>query len=189
MHPKVCLTALSTGIPYRLGCSITPVRPAKTTQRTGKVVRSKGPNLVGTRPSETKPAPDRGAVHGRCQIAREAKGITKTEVARKLGVSKATVGDWENGDTRSPTAENLLNMRDKLGYNIDFIVRGTGMPLMPNFEQQAKEAALMSIFRDLKPEHRESVLTIAQNLRRAQGGGPNPNDPFLRDAPKDGDDN
>jgi transcriptional regulator with XRE-family HTH domain len=123
-------------------------------------------------------------VGDRVRACREAKRLKKADVARALKVSQAAVGDWESGKTNSPTGENLLNMRDALGYNIEYIVRGKGMPLLPNFEEMARETALISIFRDLAPGPKQSLLDIAQQLRRAHGGGPTDNDPFLRDAPR-----
>lgn len=78
-------------------------------------------------------------------------------------------------------------MRDRLGYSPDYVIRGKGMPLIPNFEEAAKEMTLVAIFRELRPEIRDEAIRSVQALRRAQGGGPSPQDPFQRDAPRDDD--
>lgn len=155
-------------------------KPAKTTRAKtaptpASVVQPSGPVVALT-------------VGDRVRLCREAKGITKAQVARALKVSAPTAGDWENGNTKQPTGANLLNMRDALGYNMDFIVRGKGMPLLPNFEEMARENTLIAIFRDLQDGPKKSLLEIAQQLRRAHGGGPTDHDPFPKAPPVNPDD-
>lgn len=139
-----------------------------------------------TRRGATKRAepPDGMTVNGRLRIAREALDISQAEAARRLGIAPQSLGDLENGDSAQPAADTLLNMRDRLGYNIDYIIRGKGMPLLSHFEDMAREAALIAIFRELKPELRDEAVRAVQGLRRAQGGS-SATDPYPRDPPSD----
>jgi transcriptional regulator with XRE-family HTH domain len=171
---------MSTGIPYSIGDSVAGMptvkrKPAKTAREIALSASSATAPATGPLIALT--------VGDRVRLCREAKGLKKAQVARALRVSAAAAGDWENGNTKQPTGANLLNMRDALGYNIDFIVRGKGMPLLPNFEDMARESALISIFRDLQDGPKKSLLEIAQQLRRAHGGGPTNHDPFPKAPP------
>lgn len=56
-----------------------------------------------------------GTMAGRIREAREAAGLTQAEVARRVGVSKQAVGQWESGDTRSIRGDNLLALARVLG--------------------------------------------------------------------------
>jgi transcriptional regulator with XRE-family HTH domain len=49
--------------------------------------------------------------------ARELQGLTKTEVASRLGVSPAAVAQWESGG-KSPTSENLALLAREMGFSI-----------------------------------------------------------------------
>lgn len=49
--------------------------------------------------------------------ARLLKGLTKKEVAVRLGVSPAAVAQWESG-VKSPTSENLAGLAKELGFPI-----------------------------------------------------------------------
>jgi transcriptional regulator with XRE-family HTH domain len=174
---------MSTGMPYCVADNLSGMPRTKPISAATSQSAAKGTPLTPQSASQVV-KPDIKSIAGRLQACRQAKGITKAELARRLKVSAATVGDWENGDTKAPTGENLLNMRDAVGYDIDYIVRGKGMPMLPNFEEMARESMLISIFRDLGPGPKQNLLDIAQSLRRAHGGGPSPDDPFLWDAPR-----
>lgn len=160
-----------------------PPPKAKTT--TSAETNERRANLVTPRPAlEVSSPPDPKTIHGRLRICREAKGVTKAAVAKAAGVKASSVGDWENGDTRSPKPETLWNLRDRLGYDLEYVVRGKGMPLLPNYEEQIREIMLIGIFRELNTEMKDSLVGLAQNLRRAQGSGPSDVDPYRKDVPK-----
>lgn len=53
------------------------------------------------------------------------KGITRADLADKLGVHYNTAGNWLNGVT-SPDMENVIEMLMALGYSLDEIME---MPL------------------------------------------------------------
>lgn len=179
---------LSTGIPDSERTKVCRMPNAhKTKQGRGVVARGKSAPLVKARPAIPEAKPDRGTIGARLVICRNAKKMTKAAVARTLGIKPQSYGDLETGDSNQPAADTLLDMRDKLGYDIDFVMKGRGMPLLPNFEEMARETALISIFRELHPDIKDEAVRMVQTLRRAQRSGPSPNDPFLRDPPRPGD--
>lgn len=120
-------------------------------------------------------------------ICREATKLNQAEAATKIGIKAQSLSQLESGRSKKPAADTLLDMRDRVGYDPDYVIRGKGMPLLPNFEQLAQEQALILIFRELRPDVQREAVRSVQALRRAQGG-PSTNDPFLKDPPAEGDD-
>ena len=49
---------------------------------------------------------------------REDAGMTKTDLAGQLGVTRQAVGNWEKGISY-PTAANLLQMAEIFGCTVD----------------------------------------------------------------------
>lgn len=50
--------------------------------------------------------------------------LSQDELAEKLGVSSATVRQWESG-TAKPSASNLLAMSDLFSCSIDYLLQRT----------------------------------------------------------------
>src|SRR5262245_28432239 len=67
---------------------------------------------------------------------REAKGWTRGELARRLGVTRERLGTWERG-TRTPPLNALIGLRRELGVSIDELMTGEPPPADgPNREKQ-----------------------------------------------------
>lgn len=60
----------------------------------------------------------------RITIARKAKGLTKSEFARRVRVTHATVHDWENGDIKTIKGENLVNVCRVLEISESYLMSG-----------------------------------------------------------------
>jgi transcriptional regulator with XRE-family HTH domain len=54
---------------------------------------------------------------------RDAKDISKAELARTLGVSDRSIGHWERGE-RIPSAENLSRLADVMHTTMDDLWKG-----------------------------------------------------------------
>lgn len=123
-----------------------------------------------------------GTIGDRIREAREAKGWTKAELARQLKVEPPTISQLESGETKSPSSENLLRLRD-LGINPDFIMRGKGPKLLEDIEKKLKTDTLMSMIGELDESEADMVADVVKGIIRRKGGG-SPNDPFKTDPPK-----
>jgi len=157
---------MSTGMPYRTRGTIAgmPISRSKQKKDVFLSYRSSEESLP-----KLALGPDATTVGGRLVICREQKGITKAAAARIIKISQQAMGELERGESKQPAAGTLLDMRDKLGYDPDYIIRGRGVPLIPNFEEAAKEQMLLTIFRELRPDIRDEAIKSVQALRRAQG--------------------
>ncbi|SFM41539.1 helix-turn-helix domain-containing protein [Shimia aestuarii] len=61
----------------------------------------------------------------RLAAAREAAGLKRAEFARRLGVKKITVADWE-GDISEPRANRLQMMAGLLNVSVGWLLTGEG---------------------------------------------------------------
>ena len=55
------------------------------------------------------------------KAARVSAGLSQTEAARKIGVTKDTLGNWERGKTY-PDALNIRRIEDVYGVRYDSII-------------------------------------------------------------------
>ena len=54
---------------------------------------------------------------------REKRGVTQSEVARALNISRTTVSMWET-DNALPRADKLVQLAQILGCTVDELLRG-----------------------------------------------------------------
>ncbi len=69
--------------------------------------------------------PDTATFGDRVAGAREAAGMTQTQLARRLGVKKATIISWED-DLSEPRANKLSMMAGLLNVSIMWLLTGEG---------------------------------------------------------------
>lgn len=62
--------------------------------------------------------------HLRLKAAREAAGLRQIDLAAQIGVSTATLSDWEAGKIEDPKASNLLAIAEALSVSPDSILYG-----------------------------------------------------------------
>ena len=69
--------------------------------------------------------PDSATFGDRLAGAREAAGMTQSQMARRLGVKKATIVAWEN-DLSEPRANRLSMMAGMVNVSIMWLLTGEG---------------------------------------------------------------
>jgi transcriptional regulator with XRE-family HTH domain len=62
-----------------------------------------------------------GTITTRVEEIRKERGLTQTELARRLGVQQSTISLIEN-EARTPSAGLLLKIADELGVTIDELI-------------------------------------------------------------------
>ncbi len=69
--------------------------------------------------------PESATFGDRLAGAREAAGMTQAQLARRLGVKKATIAAWEN-DLSEPRANRLSMMAGMINVSIMWLLTGEG---------------------------------------------------------------
>jgi transcriptional regulator with XRE-family HTH domain len=64
-------------------------------------------------------------ISGRLRMARQRSGLSGAEVSRKLGLTRASVSQWETGLTE-PKGANIRNLARIYGVSIEWLQTGRG---------------------------------------------------------------
>ena len=88
-------------------------------------------------------------VGDRIRQLRESKGWKQSDLAVRIGVSRAAIGYYETG-TRTPPYATLIKIADVFGVSTDFLLRGIDMkPLrvdaMPEDQRHALEIIIAAM--------------------------------------------
>jgi transcriptional regulator with XRE-family HTH domain len=103
--------------------------------------------------------------HQRLTLARQHKGLRKTAFADQVGVSPATVTDWENGKIKMLDADKMLRICDVLGVSGNWLIYG---------EDDHGAYALVQAFQELPREQREMVWRLISSYGVATPALPDP---------------
>lgn len=109
----------------------------------------------------------------RLALACKMQGIKKSELARLIGVSAPTAGDWLNGDIKNLEAENLLKICDNLHISPTWLVKGRGemkscdsnAPTLLNIQEEAIEL-LSNMDRDDMIDWLDTIRIAANKTRK-----------------------
>ncbi len=108
--------------------------------------------------------PDSATFGDRVAGAREAAGMTQVQLARRLGIKKATLAAWEN-DLSEPRANKLSMMAGMLNVSIMWLITGEGEGMeTPNLlgSDQADLVPLLAEIRAIRGEMRSSAERLAR---------------------------
>ncbi|GAB4543129.1 MAG: helix-turn-helix transcriptional regulator [Ruegeria sp.] len=107
--------------------------------------------------------PEAATFGDRLAGAREAAGMTQAQLARRLGVKKATVVGWEN-DMSEPRANKLSMMAGMLNVSIMWLLTGEGEGAgVPDLvDGDAELAPLVAELRAIRGEMRASSERLAR---------------------------
>ena len=117
---------------------------------------------------------------------RKAAGLSQTEMAKRLGISRSTVGMYETGQ-REPDFETLEMIADFFNVDVDYLIGRTnkttvlpnsvgGYYLSEETAQMAQELfeskemrILFSAARDARPEDLKTAADVLLALKRKEG--------------------
>ncbi|MGV6806008.1 MAG: helix-turn-helix domain-containing protein [Ruegeria sp.] len=108
--------------------------------------------------------PEAATFGDRVAGAREAAGMTQTQLARRLGVKKATVVGWEN-DLSEPRANKLSMMAGMLNVSIMWLLTGEGEGMDGPVLSEGADmelAPLVAEIRAIRGEMRSSSERLAR---------------------------
>lgn len=99
----------------------------------------------------------------RVAAAREAKGYSQADLARRIGVRKDTVEHWEN-DITEPRANKLQMLAGLLNVSIRWLLTGEGEGPESDINQTVEIAQALDEVRRLRTE----MLRAAERLGRLE---------------------
>ncbi len=106
--------------------------------------------------------PEAATFGDRVAGARDATGMTQAQLARRLGVKKATVQGWEN-DLSEPRANKLSMMAGLLNVSIMWLLTGEG----DGMSGPAEELRPADDFAEVLAEMRAIRADMRANAERA----------------------
>lgn len=89
--------------------------------------------------------------HERLYEVRKSAGMTQSDLAEKLDVSRQAVSRWEMG-TAKPEFENLIAISNIFGVSIDYLLKGTEAAVSAEPEPEAE------------PEEEQPSVNTAEKL-------------------------
>lgn len=111
--------------------------------------------------------PEAATFGDRVAAARDAAGMTKAQLARRLGIKKTTLAGWEQ-DLSEPRANKLSMMAGLLNVSMRWLLTGEGEGMeAPAGEQVPQDlAAVMTELRQLREELRGNADRAARLEKR-----------------------
>jgi len=96
----------------------------------------------------------------RVKQLRKESGLTQQQVADYIGVTQATVGNWETGVREVPNGDNLLKLAEVFGLNhVEFMRTGRKAA-----HGSTEEAQLLAAFRVLPKERKLIAIKLLEAL-------------------------
>ncbi|MBM7066873.1 helix-turn-helix domain-containing protein [Actibacterium sp. 188UL27-1] len=114
---------------------------------------------------------ERATFGDRVAGAREAVGLTQTELARKLGVKVKTVRGWED-DLSEPRANKLQMLSGLLGVSLMWLLNGEGEGVDAPDTQAVLGADVKSLLgelREIRAEMDRATDKLARTEKRLRG--------------------
>ena len=98
----------------------------------------------------------------RVRDVRRERGWTQDEFARRVGVSRSAVAQWETGRAGQVTG-NLTRIADVLGVGVEYLTFGNDKRAAGQVGQ-GDELALLRLYRECTPEDRQLALRMLRRL-------------------------
>ena len=106
--------------------------------------------------------------HGRLKFARENAGIRPTDLAKEVGVSNATISDWESGEIKKLEGENLLKVCDVLNISPNWLIFEKGDMVQQSLTDDDRHA--LKINRSLGSKERKAWYRAGDSLAEPDEG-------------------
>lgn len=93
--------------------------------------------------------PDAATFGDRVAAAREAAGMTQAQLARRLGIKKATLTGWEQ-DLSEPRANKLTMMAGVLNVSMSWLLTGEGEGMTEPASSDVDLGDFAAVLRELR---------------------------------------
>lgn len=108
---------------------------------------------------------DVSKISSRIKLARTNCGLSQTDMARLLGVNRATVAHWEREEGFTPTLDHLHKMSDALGVTLAWLAQGetpSAEPVVRGSRARLEEK-MIELSKHLPVSFLASVVALMEN--------------------------
>ncbi len=102
----------------------------------------------------------------RLAAAREAAGVKQGELAKRLGIKRGTLANWE-GDLSEPRANRLSMMAGLLNVSVGWLLTGDGDGVDMPDEEEGTDTDLVAIVQEIRVI-RSRMKTDLEKLARLE---------------------
>ena len=102
----------------------------------------------------------------RLAAAREALGMSRAQLARRLGVKTQTMDGWEE-DRAEPRANKLQMLAGMLNVSMVWLMTGQGEGVSPGVQPDDRARALQALLGELR-DTRMAQLRLAERVGRIE---------------------
>lgn len=113
----------------------------------------------------------------RIRKARSAAALTQAELARRIGVKRSAVTQWEHPQGTTPSVEHLIQIALHTGMHFEWLATGRGPShtddseqapavMVEDYARDEHESQALACVRRLSPGRRRIALDILQLLAR-----------------------
>jgi transcriptional regulator with XRE-family HTH domain len=118
------------------------------------------------------------AIHDRIREARDQAGISQTELARLLGVTRSACSQWESSGGTAPRRDRLEQLAGLLGVSFEWLATGRGadgsqtdkvaeVPAGYATALPSDQRELLERYRRLTARQRIAVLNLIRDLQNS----------------------
>lgn len=95
---------------------------------------------------------------------REDRGLSQSQLAKELGVSQSTVGNWESG-AREPNFSTTQQIADFFNVSVDYLLGNTDEPRTLDQQLEGIDFALFGEVHELTDEEKQDVINFAKFIK------------------------
>lgn len=114
------------------------------------------------------PKPDFEGAGARIRVARMALGMTQSDLAVAVGVSRSAVAQWET-DRAGQVRGNLSRVAAVLGVSVSHLFNGGDETGIEASAEDSVERALLRLYRACSEADRAFLMQTALRLGRSRG--------------------
>lgn len=107
------------------------------------------------------------AISNRIKEAREAAGLSKSELARRVGVSHTAVGLWEDGSTKNLKDIHIFKIAENTGVSAQYLLYGSNQTKSQSvhesttkYGQDEKTIRLVEAYKNAPAELQDAVARV-----------------------------
>lgn len=111
----------------------------------------------------------------RIREARKLTGLSRAELARRVGVKPSAAVQWEHEDGTAPSVRNLIKLAELTGISFEWLATGRGMArpkslrevpavTTDDFAHNLFEEQILDLARDIPPKWREPLVQFLRTI-------------------------